>query len=633
VLAGTPIGDARDASPHLAEVLSEAHVIAAEDTRRLRRLCERLGVEPSAKVVSYFDGNEVERTPMLAQALADGETVVVVTDAGMPSVSDPGFRLVRAALDLGVAIDVVPGPSAVLAALAVSGLPVARFCFEGFVPRKAGERANHLAGLAREPRTMVFFEAPHRLAEFLDAALAAFGASRPAAVCRELTKPHQEVVRGPLSQLAEWAQGPVLGEVTVVVGGWTGLAGGEADDALAAGVAAVRAAVASGATTRAAVDDVAAAQGLRRKTLYDAVLKAAVLPRSGSRGVHPTVILPQAGSRGVPPAVILPQAGSRELTGDLGGVAAEPTGSCLRQDDGVSSGTDPIRPTDIAQTLADLGFADMPPQLPRPLIDSHTHLDAVFEKTGLRPVDNLTAAAATGVDRVVQIGCDVESSRWAVDFAASHPSVAAAVAIHPNDAARMTDRELESAVAEIDALAGAGRHVRAVGETGLDYYRTRDDAGRARQRASFTHHIAIAAARGLTLAIHDRDAHADILRVLDEAPVRPERVIMHCFSAGPQHARECGARGYWLSFPGTVTFKDADDLRDALAVTPLDRLLVETDAPYLTPVPARGRPNASYLVAHTAAFVAEHLGLGLAEACDVLTANAEAAYGGAWGRR
>jgi TatD DNase family protein len=209
--------------------------------------------------------------------------------------------------------------------------------------------------------------------------------------------------------------------------------------------------------------------------------------------------------------------------------------------------------------------------------------------------------------------------------------VVAAVAIHPNDAARLDDRELAQHIAQIDALAGAGPQVRAVGETGLDYYRTRDDAGRARQRRSFSDHIAIAAAHDLALAIHDRDAHADVLAVLDEAPLRPGRVIMHCFSGDAALARECVQRGFWLSFPGTVTFRDADDLRDALAVTPLGRLLVETDAPYLTPVPVRGRPNASYLIPYTVRFMAEQRGDDLAQLCDALTANAIAAYGGSWG--
>ena len=271
VLAGSPIGDVRDASPRLGLVLAGADIIAAEDTRRLRTLCARLGVTPPGRVVSYFEGNEVERTPGLVQAMRDGATVVVVTDAGLPSVSDPGYRLVRAAVEAGLPVSAVPGPSAALTALVVSGLPVRRFCFEGFPPRKPGERARHLASLAHEPRTMIFFEAPHRLAVFLAAAAEAFGDGRPGAVCRELGKPFEEVRRGPLAELAAWAQAGVRGEVSVVIGGWEGGAD-EAGDALAAGVAAVEAAVAAGLPLSSAVAQVAAVRGLRRKTLYDAAL-------------------------------------------------------------------------------------------------------------------------------------------------------------------------------------------------------------------------------------------------------------------------------------------------------------------------------------------------------------------------
>lgn len=219
VLAGTPIGDADDASPRLREQLRTADVVAAEDTRRLRRLAAALGVEPPATVISYFEGNESARTPELVEALRQGAHVLLVTDAGMPAVSDPGYRLVAAAIDAGIRVTAVPGPSAVLTALALSGLPVDRFCFEGFLPRKAGERANRLRTLAAEPRTLVFFEAPHRLPAALAAMAAAFGAGRRAAVCRELTKTYEEVRRGRLEELAEWAAAEVRGEVTVVVAG------------------------------------------------------------------------------------------------------------------------------------------------------------------------------------------------------------------------------------------------------------------------------------------------------------------------------------------------------------------------------------------------------------------------------
>jgi 16S rRNA (cytidine1402-2'-O)-methyltransferase len=219
VLAATPIGRVADAPPRLAEELATADVVAAEDTRRLKRLTSDLGVTVTGRVVSYFEGNESARTPVLLEALLSGERVLLVTDAGMPSVSDPGYRLVVAAVEHDVVVTAVPGPSAVLTALAVSGLPVDRFCFEGFLPRKAGERARRLHALAHEERTMVFFEAPHRTEVTLAAMAEALGGDRPAAVCRELTKTHEEVRRGPLADLVAWAAEGIRGEVTIVVAG------------------------------------------------------------------------------------------------------------------------------------------------------------------------------------------------------------------------------------------------------------------------------------------------------------------------------------------------------------------------------------------------------------------------------
>ncbi|WP_309225287.1 16S rRNA (cytidine(1402)-2'-O)-methyltransferase [Quadrisphaera sp. INWT6] len=257
VLAGTPIGNPEDAPPRLAAALATADVIAAEDTRRLRRLCAALGVVPTGRVVSSHEHNEGARGADLVEAAAQGATVLVVTDAGMPTVSDPGYRVVVAAAEAGVRVTTLPGPSAVLAALAVSGLATDRFCFEGFLPRKAGERASALAELARERRTMVFFEAPHRLAVSLEAMGEAFGADRPAAVCRELTKTHEEVRRGPLAELAAWAgELAKIGEVTVVVGG----APESAADPQRA-LAEVLERVAAGERLKEAVADVAAATG------------------------------------------------------------------------------------------------------------------------------------------------------------------------------------------------------------------------------------------------------------------------------------------------------------------------------------------------------------------------------------
>ena len=269
VLAGTPIGQVADAPARLAEELLAADVIAAEDTRRLRRLCADLGVTPAGKVVSYFEGNEASRTPGLVDSLLAGQRVLLVTDAGMPSVSDPGYRLVAAAVEHDVRVTAVPGPSAVLTALAVSGLPVDRFCFEGFLPRKAGERGRRLAALATEERTMVFFEAPHRTEAALAAMAEALGDDRPAAVCRELTKTHEEVRRGPLAELVAWAADGVRGEVTIVVEGSSGGPAVDTDPgSLRAAVAGLEAA---GSTRKEAIAEVAKRAGLPKREVYDVV--------------------------------------------------------------------------------------------------------------------------------------------------------------------------------------------------------------------------------------------------------------------------------------------------------------------------------------------------------------------------
>jgi 16S rRNA (cytidine1402-2'-O)-methyltransferase len=270
VLAGTPIGDTADAPPRLARELECADVVAAEDTRRLRRLCRTLGVTPQGRVLSYFEGNETARTAELVEALTRGQRVLVVTDAGMPSVSDPGYRLVAAAVAAGVRVTAVPGPSAVLTALAVSGLPVDRFCFEGFLPRKAGERSRRLAALAHEERTLVFFEAPHRLGAMLAACAEAFGPDRPAAVCRELTKTYEEVRRGGLGELAAWAEDGVRGEVTVVVAGAAPARPGEGTDP--ALLVSVR--EEAGVPRKQAIAEVAAELGRPKREVYAAVVEA-----------------------------------------------------------------------------------------------------------------------------------------------------------------------------------------------------------------------------------------------------------------------------------------------------------------------------------------------------------------------
>jgi 16S rRNA (cytidine1402-2'-O)-methyltransferase len=270
VLAGAPIGQAGDVSPRLREVLGSADVVAAEDTRRLRRLAADLGVEITGRVVSYYDQNEAGRAQELIEILKEGYTVVIITDAGMPGVSDPGYRLTRLAVDAGITVTALPGPSAVTTALAVSGLASDRFCFEGFPPRKPGDRARRLAALAAEERTMVFFEAPHRLASSLEAMAAAFGPDRPAAVCRELTKTYEEVRRGGLGELAEWAAGGVKGEITVVVAGHVPGAGEPDLDAM---VAEVERRVAEGSQRKLAIAEVAKDAGIPKRELYELVHK------------------------------------------------------------------------------------------------------------------------------------------------------------------------------------------------------------------------------------------------------------------------------------------------------------------------------------------------------------------------
>ena len=271
VLGGAPLGRSGDASPRLAEALRTADVVAAEDTRRLQRLCADLGVRPEGRLVSCFEGNEQQRVPELLAAVREGRCVLLVTDAGMPTVSDPGFRLVAAAAAEGLPVTCLPGPSAVTAALAVSGLPTDRFCFEGFLPRRAGERRSALAALRAERRTTVYFEAPHRLADALADMAEVLGADRAAVVCRELTKTHEEVRRGTLAELADWAAGPVRGEVTVVVAGAPERAVEMTDEEL---VLLVRQREQAGLARKDAVREVAQETGTTRRAVYDAVVAA-----------------------------------------------------------------------------------------------------------------------------------------------------------------------------------------------------------------------------------------------------------------------------------------------------------------------------------------------------------------------
>ncbi|MGN2635921.1 16S rRNA (cytidine(1402)-2'-O)-methyltransferase [Nocardia takedensis] len=269
VLAATPMGDIGDASQRLRDALAGADVVAAEDTRRTRSLAQALGVQITGRVVSFYDHVETARIPALLEDITEGRTVLLVTDAGMPSVSDPGYRMVAACVERDLPVTCLPGPSAVTTALALSALPVERFCFDGFPPRKSGPRRTWLRTLLAEPRACVFFEAPHRLADCLADAVEVLGPDRRAAVCRELTKTYEQVVRGTLAELAAWAVEGARGEITVV------LAGAEPVDADPADlVAEVESRIADGLRLKDACGEVAAVAGVSRRELYDAVLAA-----------------------------------------------------------------------------------------------------------------------------------------------------------------------------------------------------------------------------------------------------------------------------------------------------------------------------------------------------------------------
>ena len=274
-----------------------------------------------------------------------------------------------------------------------------------------------------------------------------------------------------------------------------------------------------------------------------------------------------------------------------------------------------------------------PEALPHPVVDNHCHLD-IGDGEWVSTQDAIAAAAAVGVRRIVQIGCDLSGARWAVEAAAQHDALIAGVALHPNEAPRLAATgDLNGALAEIERLATAHDKVRAIGETGLDRYRNAQSGtgedGMAAQEESFRRHIDLAKRLDKTLVIHDRDAHDDVLRILDEEGA-PDRWVMHCFSGDDRFARQCLDRGAHLSFAGTVTFKNAAPIREALAVTPLDRVLVETDAPFLTPTPWRGRPNASYLVPLIVRAMADVRGDDLEALCAAIDSTTETAFGGSW---
>ncbi len=301
----------------------------------------------------------------------------------------------------------------------------------------------------------------------------------------------------------------------------------------------------------------------------------------------------------------------------------EPTGRSADEPTRSRAGTE-----EKSGSTRDRNRPPAPEPLPHPVVDNHCHLD-IADGERHSTEDALAAARAVNVNRIVQIGCDLPGARWAVDAAAKHDALVAGVALHPNEAPRLAVAgRLDAAMAEIEALARSHDKVRAVGETGLDHFRTGEE-GHQSQETSFRLHLDLAKRLDKTLVIHDRDAHDDVLRVVDEEGP-PGRWVMHCFSGDADFARRCLDRGGYLSFAGTVTFKNAQPLRDALAFAPLDRILVETDAPFLTPTPYRGRPNASYLVPHIVRAMAEVRRDDLETLCAAIDGNTERAFGGPW---
>ena len=282
------------------------------------------------------------------------------------------------------------------------------------------------------------------------------------------------------------------------------------------------------------------------------------------------------------------------------------------------------RETESGGQKRDLTYPPLPAPLVVPIVDNHTHLE-IQDGEGLDYREHLDRASSVGVRGVIQVGNDLETSRWSAEIAAREPRILAAVAIHPNEAPKYAAQgRLTEALAEIDELAGRTR-VRAVGETGLDFFRTGDE-GRAAQHESFEAHIEIAKKHGLALQIHDRDAHDEVVETLLRVGA-PAKTVFHCFSGGPELARICAENGWYMSFAGTVTFKNADTLREALVQAPRNLLLIETDAPFLTPTPFRGRPNAPYLIPHTLRSMAETIGTDVSMLAAQITSNTELVYG------
>ena len=288
--------------------------------------------------------------------------------------------------------------------------------------------------------------------------------------------------------------------------------------------------------------------------------------------------------------------------------------------------TDPFLRQRVRHLDAEVSdYPPLPEALVVPVYDNHTHLEIEDGRESLEPREQLDRASSVGVRGVVQVGTDLVTSRWSAELASHEPRVLAAVALHPNEAAGLSAAHLDEQLAAIADLAGRPR-VRAIGETGLDFFRTESDEGRAAQVRSFEAHIAIAKERNLALQIHDRDAHAEVVATLRRVGA-PERTVFHCFSGDAEFAKLVSDEGWFLSFAGTVTFKNAGGLRDALEAIPRSRILIETDAPYLTPMPHRGQPNSSYLIPHTLRAMAAHLGTDPSMLAAQISSNTELVYG------
>jgi 16S rRNA (cytidine1402-2'-O)-methyltransferase len=270
ILAGLPIGDAADASENLKSMIEKVEFIAAEDSRKFSRLCQELGIRYSGKIISFFEGNETERIDELTKFLISDKDVLVATDAGMPGISDPGYRLVRAAIENNIKIKVLPGPSAVTTALLLSGLPTDRFCFEGFAPRTSVARVNWFSELVEQPRTIIYFEAPHRITESLQDAITAFGADRQAVICREMSKQYEEIIRGSLNELLQWSEAKeILGEITVVVSGFNPQEREINQDAIIENVLRYES---SGMSRKEAMAEVAKSYGIAKRTVFDVMV-------------------------------------------------------------------------------------------------------------------------------------------------------------------------------------------------------------------------------------------------------------------------------------------------------------------------------------------------------------------------